>query len=67
MRKDLMRFQQMMAKIKNPLKKVEGEEKYAEGKKLGVKTDDLQSMPRSTRDIVYTARLNAARKDNENQ
>jgi len=40
----------------------EGNDKYAEAKKLGVKIDDLQSMPKSTRDIVYTARLNAARK-----
>ena len=52
---------------KSPFKMAEGDEKYAEGKKLGVKTDDLQSMPRSTRDIVYTARLNAAREDNKNQ
>ena len=47
---------------KSPLRMAEGNDKYAEAKKLGVKIDDLQSMPKSTRDIVYTARLNAARK-----
>ena len=47
---------------KSPFKMEKGNDKYAEGKKLGVKTDDLESMPRSTRDIVYTARLNAAKK-----
>ena len=52
---------------KSPFKMVEGDEKYAKAKKLGVETDDLQSMPRSTRDIVYTARMRAARERNKNQ
>ena len=52
---------------KSPFKVVEGDDKYAEGKKLGVKTDDLESMPRYTRDIVYTARLNAAKKAKEDK
>ena len=82
MRKDLMRLHQMMTKIKNPLKNVEGEEgeedsiddstdeevdpKYAEANALGVKTGDLSGMPKSTAAIVYTARMNAARNAKNN-
>lgn len=51
---------------KSPFKMAEGDP-YKEAKELGVKTDDLQSMPRSTADIVYTARMRAARERNKNQ